>query len=91
MKINERHEEVNKILAKMKVLHEKYFPPGRPLTDEEWQQYIKGIWDVAEEYKGTNLEDFAGELTMVFSNDIERVHKAWIKRGRNEVSDTKQE
>ncbi|WP_034452488.1 hypothetical protein [Butyrivibrio sp. AE2032] len=91
MTIQERHDEVNKIIAKLKVLHEKYFPPARPLTDEEWEKYIDGIWAVAEEYKGTNLENFAAELTMVFSDDIEKVHKAWEKRRGNEVQKAKQE
>lgn len=80
MKISERHEEINKIIAGLKVLHEKYFPPARPLTDEEWQAYINDIWKVADRYKGTNLEDLAGELTMAFSNDIERVDKAWRRK-----------
>ena len=91
MTIQERHDEVNKIIAKLKVLHEKYFPPARPLTDEEWEKYIDGIWAVAEEYKGTNLENFAAELTMVFSDDIEKVHKAWEKRRGNEIQKAKQE
>jgi len=90
MTITERHEEINKIIAGLKVLHEKYFPPARPLTDEEWQAYINDIWEVADRYKGTNLEDFAGELTMAFSNDIERVDKAWRKKQgvQNELQET---
>ena len=90
MKISERHEEINKIIAGLKVLHEKYFPPARPLTDEEWQAYINDIWEVADRYKGTNLEDLAGELTMAFSNDIERVDKAWRKKQgvQNELQET---
>ncbi len=90
MKISERHEEINKIIAGLKVLHEKYFPPARPLTDEEWQAYINDIWEVADRYKGTNLEDLAGELTMAFSNDIERVDKAWRKKQgvQNELQKT---
>ena len=47
------------------------------LTDEEWQDYIDGTWKIADRYKGTNLENLAGELTMALSNDIERVDKAW--------------
>lgn len=90
MTIAERHEEINKILAGLKVLHEKYFPPRRPLTDEEWKNYIADIWAVADKYKGTNLEDLAGELTMAFSNDIERVDKAWRKKQgvQNELQTT---
>jgi hypothetical protein len=90
MTITERHEEINKIIAGLKVLHEKYFPPARPLTDEEWQAYINDIWEVADRYKGTNLEDLAGELTMAFSNDIERVDKAWRKKQgvQNELQET---
>lgn len=90
MTISERHEEINKILAGLKVLHEKYFPPRRALTDEEWQAYINDIWEVADRYKGTNLEDLAGELTMAFSNDIERVDKAWRKKQgvQNELQKT---
>ena len=90
MTISERHEEINKIIAGLKVLHEKYFPPARPLTDEEWQAYINDIWEVADRYKGTNLEDLAGELTMAFSNDIERVDKAWRRKQgvQNELQET---
>ena len=90
MTITERHEEINKIIAGLKVLHEKYFPPARPLTDEEWQAYINDIWEVADRYKGTNLEDLAGELTMAFSNDIERVDKAWRRKQgvQNELQET---
>jgi len=90
MTIQERHNEVSKILAGLKELHEKYFPPARVLTDEEWETYIAGIWAVADKYKGTNLEDLAGELTMAFSNDIERVDKAWRRKQgvQNELQKT---
>lgn len=91
MTIKERHEEVTKIIARLKVLHEKYFPPARPLTDQEWEEYINGIWAVADDYKDTNLENFAAELTMVFSDDIENVHKAWEKRRGYEIQEAKQE
>ena len=77
MTISERHEEINKIFKNLKAAHEKYFPPGRKLTDKEWDDFIKESWSVAEQYKGTNLQDFAGRLTMLFSDDIEMVDKAW--------------
>ena len=89
MKIQERHEEVAKIFKDLQSFYEKHFPPGRNLTDEEWQEYIDGVWRIAERYKGTNLEDLAGELAMALSNDIERIDKAW--RRRNEVQKTEQE
>lgn len=84
MTLNERHEEINKILAKFKVLHEKYFPPMRPLTDLEWEKFIAELWSVADSYKGTNLETFAGEIAMAFSNDIEFADKQWKRiKGAN--------
>ena len=81
MTIKERHEEVSKMFKDLQDFYAKHFPPGRALTDEEWKAYIDGTWEIADRYKGTNLEDLAGELTMALSNDIERVDKAW--RGKN--------
>lgn len=86
MTIKERHEEVAKIFKDLQDFYVQHFPPGRALTDEEWQDYIDGTWTIADRYKGTNLENLAGELTMALSNDIERVDKAW--RGKNEVQKT---
>lgn len=80
MKIQERHEEINKILAAMKVRHEKFFPPARSLTDEEWENCADDFFHAADQWKGTNLEDLAGEISMAFLNDIERVHKAWRRK-----------
>ena len=81
MTIQERHDQINKLLAAMKVRHEKYFPPARPLTDEEYEACIHDFFHAANEWKGTNLEDLAGEISMAFLNDIERVHKAWRRKG----------
>lgn len=89
MTIQSRHDEINKVIAKFKVLHEKYFPPARPLTDEEWQKCADDFLQAAEQWKGSNLERFAGDVSMAFLDDIERVHKAWIRRG-NEVQEAKQ-
>lgn len=83
MTIKERHEAVKKLFTELETLYEQHFPPKRALTDKEWQAYIDCIWEVADKYRGTSLEDLASELTMALSNDIERVDKAW--RGRNEV------
>ena len=90
MTIAERHQKVKEMTATFLVLHEKYFPPKRPLTDEEWENYIADIWTVADRYKGTNLEALAGELTMAFNNDIERVDKAWRRKQgvQNELQKT---
>lgn len=90
MTISERHEEINKILASLKVLHEKYFPPRRPLTDEEYETCIDDFFYTTEQWKGTNLEDLAGEISMAFLNDIERVDKAWRKKQgvQNELQKT---
>ena len=89
MKIKDRHEEVKRMFAELEAFYEKFFPPAREMTDKEWQAYIDGTWEVADKYRGTSLEDLAGELTMALSNDIERVNKAWEKK--NEVQTTKQE
>ena len=83
MKIKERHEAVKNMFRELEELYEKYFPPARALTDKEWQHYIDNVWEVADRYRGTNLEDLAGDMTMALTNDIERVNKAWEKR--NEV------
>jgi len=80
MKIAERHEKINQMIAVYKVLHEKYFPPGRSLTDEEWEKYIQSMETEAAKYRGSNLETLAGELCMCFLNDVERVHKAWREK-----------
>lgn len=90
MTIQERHKEVAKILKDLQDFYMKHFPPSRTLTDEEWQDYIDGTWEIADRYKGTNLEDLAGELTMAFSNDIERVDKAWRRKQgvQNELQKT---
>jgi len=72
MTIQQRHTEVN-----------KYFPPGRALNDEEWEKCISDFRKSADQWKGTNLERFAGDVSMAFLDDIERVHKAWIRRGND--------
>ena len=89
MTIQERHEEINKILAAMKVRHEKYFPPARELTDEEWENCIDDFQYTADQWKGTNLQDLAGDLCMIFLNDIERTDKAWRRRGKDAIQKTK--
>lgn len=81
MTIQERNEEIKIIWAEMKSRHEKYFPPKRSLTDEEWENCIDDFFYTKDRWKGTNMEDFAGELSMVFLNDIERINKAWRKKG----------
>ena len=86
MTIKERHEEVKFMMKALMKFYVEHFPPGRELTDEEWQSYIDKTWEIADRYKGTNLEDLASELTMALSNDIERTDKAW--RRRNEVQKT---
>lgn len=91
MTIKERHDEVTKIIAEFKVLHEKYFPPGRALNDEEWQKCIDNFLSATDQWKGTNLEQFAGDISMAFLDDIERVHKAWEKRRGYEIQEAKQE
>lgn len=91
MTIQDRHKEINEILAVFKVLHEKYYPPARELTDEEWEVCIDDFFYTTNRWKGTNLEDLAGEISMAFLNDIERTNKAWIKRRGHEVQKAKQE
>ena len=80
MTIAERHQKVEEMTATFLVLHEKYFPPKRSLTDEEWEKLIEEMNAIAAKYKGQKLEDLAGELCMCFLNDIERIHKAWRKK-----------
>ena len=91
MTIQERHEQINKILAKFKVLHEKYFPPARPLTDAEWAACVKDFFETADQWKGTNLEDLAGRISITFLDDLEQIHKAWEKRRGYEIQKAKQE
>ena len=80
MTIQERHKEVEKMFEDLRKFYVSHFPPGRSLTEEEWQSYIDSTWEIADRYKGTNLEDIAGDLAMALSDDIERVDKAWRKK-----------
>lgn len=90
MTVQERHEEVAKILADMKAVHEKYFPAGRPMTDEEWTEAINSMQAISKQWEGTSLYDFADAVHMAFLNDLELVHKAWKKKqgGQDAVQKT---
>ena len=90
MTIQERHEEVTRMFKELQDFYVKHFPPGRALTDQEWEEYIDGTWKVADQYKGSSLENLANEITMALSNDIERVDKAWRRKQgvQNELQKT---
>lgn len=80
MTVQDRHNDIAKILADMKAIHEKYFPAGRPMTDEEWTEAINAMQAILAQWENTSLYDFADNVHMAFLEDLELVHKAWKKR-----------
>lgn len=75
MTYEERNEMVLQTIAKIKTIHDKYTSSSKILNDEEWEDYINNMWTIPEEFKGTNLQDFIGELVMTFCNDTERMQR----------------
>ena len=80
--IEARNKLIDDALIKYKVCHDKHFPNGRSLTDDEWQTYINEMDAIAEGYKKTNIAGLTGELCMAFLNDTEMVHKKWLEMGK---------
>lgn len=75
MTYEERNKIVLKTIAEIKELHDRYTSSSKILNDEEWEDYINNMWTIPEEFKGTNLQDFTGELVMTFCNDTERMQR----------------
>jgi len=75
MTFEERNNIVLDEIAKIKTIHDKYTSSSRILTDDEWKQYIDSMLVIPEPHRETNLEDFIGELVMIFLNDTERMQK----------------
>lgn len=47
----------------------------KPFSDSWWEQVIKEYTTYCDNYKGTLLEDYCGELTIAFLNEFERCSK----------------
>lgn len=75
MTFQERNDMVEKTMTKIKNIHDQYTSSSKVLNDEEWEAYINSMWAIPESFKGTNLQDFIGELVMTFCNDTERMQK----------------
>jgi hypothetical protein len=57
------------------VEHLRYTQNFDSLTDKEWEEYIQSMDKIANDYKGTNLEQIAGAMCMTFLNDTEMIQK----------------
>lgn len=75
MTYEERNNTVLKTIAKIKTIHDQYTSSSKLLSDEEWQNYIDDMDAIPDNFRGTNLQDFIGELVMVFLDDTERMQK----------------
>ena len=75
MTFQERNDMVEKTMTKIKNIHDQHTSSSKVLNDEEWEAYINSMWAIPESFKGTNLQDFIGELVMTFCNDTERMQK----------------
>lgn len=75
MTFKQRNNEVDDMLVKFKLLHDKYTSSRKLLTDEEWKEYIDSMDVICAEHKGTNLEMLAGKLCMAFLDDTEMLQK----------------
>lgn len=80
MTIQQRNDLIDEAIVAYKVCHDKYFPNGRSLTDEEWKAYIDEMDAISAEYKATNISELSGKLCMAFLDDTEYVHKMWLKK-----------
>lgn len=75
MTYEQRNNMVQETITKIKNIHDQYTSSSKVLNDEEWEAYINSMWAIPESFKGTNLQDFIGELVMTFCNDTERMQK----------------
>ena len=78
--IQERNNLIDKAIVEYKICHDKYFPNGRALTDDEWTNFINKMDSIAEKYKNTSIELLSGKLCMAFLDDMEIIHRAWVEK-----------
>lgn len=75
MTYEERNNMAYEAMTKIKTIHDQYTSSSKILSNEEWETYINSMWAIPENFKGTNLQDFIGELVMTFCNDTERMQR----------------
>lgn len=77
MKVPERNKLIAECIGKYQKIHDDYFPRGKPLEDEEWEECIDKMDEVAGQYK-KDIPEISGRLCMVFLDDIQEYHEKWI-------------
>jgi hypothetical protein len=75
MKFSERNNILQEINQKFAMNHDIYTNSARILTDDEWQDYVHRMDAVSNEYKDTNMKQFAADLCMAYLDDTEYVQK----------------
>lgn len=78
MTVHDRNSLIDNCIVEMKVVHDKYFPRGKPLSDSDWRKCIDEMNEVAEKYK-EEIPMISGRLCMTFLDDIEEYHRKWIE------------
>lgn len=79
MTIEQRNDQIDQMLVDYKICHDKYFPKGGPLTDNEWLNAVLEMDAVANKYKDTTIVSLSNKICMAFLDDIELTHKKWIE------------
>ena len=82
MTIEERNNLIDDALINYKGCHDRHFPVGRSLTDDEWVAYIEELDAINDTYKDTNIADLSGKLCMLFLDDVAEVHMKWLEKGK---------
>lgn len=80
MTIQQRNDLIDEALIAYKVCHDRHFPNGRSLTDEEWEAYISEMDTISAKYKDSNISELSARLCMNFLDDTEMVHKMWLQK-----------
>lgn len=75
MKFSERNDILEEINEKFALNHRIYTNSARILTDDEWKDYVHRMDVIANEYKDTNMKQFAADLCMAYLDDTEFVQK----------------
>jgi hypothetical protein len=77
MTVPERNKMIAECVSEFQEVHDKYFPRGKPLEDEDWTECVKAMDSVAAKYR-KDIPTISGKLCMAFLDDIEEYHKKWI-------------
>lgn len=88
MTFPERNKAIDSMICKFRVEHLRYTKDFSALTDKEWEEYIRSMDKIADDYKGTNLEQIADEMCMMFLNDTQIIQerlKAYRTRKEEET------